>query len=84
MYTLFIGGIILVALTPLFKGTRRNVVDSRCKMSWDKTERIEQAGSSDVTVSDASLFYQARKLNRDRDVLPVSYLQATPYITEHP
>jgi hypothetical protein len=42
MYTLFIGGIILVVLTPLFNGTRRNVVDSHGKMSWDNTERIEQ------------------------------------------
>ena len=42
MSTLFIGGIILVALTPLLKGTRGNVVDSHCKTSWDKAERIEQ------------------------------------------
>jgi hypothetical protein len=42
MYTLFIGGIILVALTPLLKGTRRSVVDSHCKTSWNEAERIEQ------------------------------------------
>jgi hypothetical protein len=42
MYTLFIGGIILGALMPLLKETRRNVVDSHGKTSWDKTERIEQ------------------------------------------
>jgi hypothetical protein len=42
MHTLFIGGIILVALMPLLKGTRRNVGDLHCKASGDKTERIEQ------------------------------------------
>jgi hypothetical protein len=42
MYILFIGGIIFVALMPLFKRTRRNVVDSHGKTSWDKVERIEQ------------------------------------------
>ena len=43
MHTLFIGGIILVALMPLLKGTRRSVVESHCKTSWDKTEMIEQS-----------------------------------------
>ena len=42
MYTLFIGGIILVALMPLLKGTKRSVFDSHNKTSWDKTGRIEQ------------------------------------------
>ncbi len=43
MYTMFIGGIILVALTPLLKGTSRNSVDSHGKTSWDKAGRIEQS-----------------------------------------
>ena len=42
MYTLFIGGIILVALMPLLKRTKRNGFDSHCKTSLDKTGRIEQ------------------------------------------
>ncbi len=42
MYTLFIGGIILVALMPLLKGTSRSVFDSRRKTSWDDAKRIEQ------------------------------------------
>ncbi len=42
MYTLFIGGIILVALMPLLKGTRRSVFNSHRKASWDETKRIEQ------------------------------------------
>jgi hypothetical protein len=46
MYTLFIGGIILGALMPLLKGTRRNVADSYSKTSWNaKTidQRIQQS-----------------------------------------
>jgi hypothetical protein len=42
MYTLFIGGIVLVALMPLLKGTSRSVVDSHGKTSWDNAERREQ------------------------------------------
>ncbi len=42
MYTLFIGGIILVALMPLLKGTRRNVVGSYSKRSWSDAKRIDQ------------------------------------------
>lgn len=41
MSTLFIGGIIVVALTPLLKGTRRNIVDSYSKTSWDEAKRID-------------------------------------------
>ena len=42
MYTLFIGGIVLVALMPLLNGTSRSVFDSHGKTSWDKAGRIEQ------------------------------------------
>ncbi len=42
MYTLFIGGIILVALMPLLKGTRRSAVDSYNKTSLDDAKRIDQ------------------------------------------
>jgi hypothetical protein len=42
MSTLFIGGIILVALMPLLKGTRRNAVDSYTKTSWDEARKIDQ------------------------------------------
>jgi hypothetical protein len=42
MYILFIGGIIVVALMPLLKGTRRNIVDSHDKISWDEARRIDQ------------------------------------------
>jgi hypothetical protein len=41
MYALCIGGIIFIALMSLPKGTRRNVVDSYLKTSWDKTGGIE-------------------------------------------
>ena len=42
MYTLFIGGIILGALMPLLKGTRRNVADSYSKTSWNDAKSIDQ------------------------------------------
>lgn len=68
MHTLLIRGSMLAALIPLLKGARTR----------------EHAGSSDVTLSEASLPYQARKLNRNRDALPISCLQATSYFSEHP
>ena len=43
MHTLFIGGIVLVALMLLLKRTRRSVFDPHNKTSLDKTGRIEQA-----------------------------------------
>jgi hypothetical protein len=42
MYTLFIGGIVLVALTRLLNGTRRNAVDSYHNISLDDADRIER------------------------------------------
>jgi hypothetical protein len=46
MYTLCIGGMIFVALMPLFKGplnkgTKRRIVDSHRKTLWGKTVKIE-------------------------------------------
>jgi hypothetical protein len=42
MYTLFIGGIVLVAFMPLLNGTRRDVVDAHHKTSLDDADRIER------------------------------------------
>lgn len=41
MNTLFIGGIILVTLTPLLKKAGRNVVDSDSRSFWDEATKIE-------------------------------------------
>jgi hypothetical protein len=42
MYTLCIGGMIFVALMPLFKGTKGRDIDSHRKTFWGKTATIEQ------------------------------------------
>lgn len=41
MNTLFIGGIILVTLTPLLKKIGRRVVDSENRSFWDEATSIE-------------------------------------------
>ena len=42
MYTLCVGGIILVVLMPLFKGIKGWGIDLHSKTSWGKTAKIEQ------------------------------------------
>ena len=42
MDSLFIGGIIAVALISLIRGTKGNVAASRSKAYWDNIEKVEQ------------------------------------------
>jgi hypothetical protein len=58
----------------------RNISEQDIRAS----QTTEYTGSSDVALSEASLLYQARELNRDRNALSVPCLQATPYFSEHP